>query len=180
MNRFLLLGIIACFGCLTAGASLFAKIIRPSEVTESSAQAGVAVAAAAAPASAVPIVLSSGRSVMLKPDQAGQFRADVTVNGRTIRMLVDTGASLVALTQQDAVTLGVLPLSFNVPVQTASGTAKAGEAKLSEVRIGNIQANDIPALVLPPGVSGHSLLGMSFLRKLSGFEVSAGNLILKQ
>ena len=160
---------------------MVAKMIRPGDIAESAAQASVLTApAAAAPAPTVPVALTSGRSVMLKPDQAGQFRADVTVNGRTIRMLVDTGASLVALTQQDAVTLGVLPLTFNVPVQTASGTARAGEAKLSEVRIGNLQANDIPALVLPPGVSGHSLLGMSFLRKLSGFELSAGNLILKQ
>ena len=131
-------------------------------------------AAAGAPAA------SSGRSVVLTPDQSGQYHADVQVNGRSIRMLVDTGATLVALTQQDAIALGVLPLTFNQPVQTANGTIRAGEAKLNEIRIGNIQVSNTSALVLPYGVSGHSLLGMSFLKKLSGFELAKGNLVLKQ
>ena len=178
MNRVLLLAIIACFGALSSGAYFMSKLLAPVAAPDIAAQAAVIAPAAAPTSAAAPV--PSGRVALVKPDQAGQFRADVTINGRSIRMLIDTGASLVALTQQDAITLGVLPLSFNVPVQTASGTARAGEAKLSEIRIGNVQANDIGALVLPPGVAGHSLLGMSFLRKLSGFEVAGGNLILKQ
>ena len=185
MNRVLLLCIIACFGCLAAAAGLLTKFVGPGALATPAVQAGVTGAVAAdapvpptAPASLAPI--ANGRAAVLRPDQAGQFHADVTVNGRTIRMLVDTGATLVALTQQDAITLGVLPMTFNVPVQTAAGQARAGEAKLAEVRIGNVQVRDINALVLPPGVTGQSLLGMSFLRRLSGFEFSAGNLVLKQ
>ena len=183
MNRVLLLCIVACFGCLAATAGLLTKFVGPGAFATPAVQAGVTGAAApplpaTAPASLAPI--ANGRAAVLRPDQAGQFHADVTVNGRTIRMLVDTGATLVALTQQDAITLGVLPMTFNVPVQTAAGQARAGEAKLAEVRIGNVQVRDINALVLPPGVTGQSLLGMSFLRRLSGFEFSAGNLVLKQ
>ena len=178
MNRILLFGIIACFGVLTASAGIMKSLISSGTIGAPGQTAQAAVAAPSEPAA--PTNAAGGRTVILKPDQSGQYHAEVTVNGRTIRMLVDTGASLVALTQQDAITLGVLPLSFNVPVQTANGTARAGEAKLSDIRIGSVQVADTRALVLPYGVTGQSLLGMSFLKKLSGFEVAGGNLILKQ
>ena len=126
------------------------------------------------------VQVGMGRTAILKPDAGGQFHADVTVNGRNIKMLVDTGATLVSLTQQDAITLGVLPVSFNVPVQTANGVARAGEAKLSNIRIGNVEVMETTALVLPGGAVSQSLLGMSFLKKLSSFEYAAGNLILRQ
>lgn len=136
----------------------------------------IAPQSAAAPAA----IAFSGRTAILKPDAGGQFIAEVTVNGRIIKMLVDTGATLVSLTQQDAITLGVLPVAFNVPVQTANGLARAGEARLSNIRIGNVEVMDTPALVLPGGAVSQSLLGMSFLKKLSGFEYASGNLVLKQ
>ena len=178
MNRVLLFGIVACFGVLTASAGIMKSMISSGAIGAPEQTAQAMMAAPAEPAA--PTKAAGGNTVTLKPDQSGQYHAEVTVNGRTIRMLVDTGASLVALTQQDAITLGVLPLSFNVPVQTANGTARAGEAKLSDIRIGGVQVAETKALVLPYGVTGHSLLGMSFLKKLSGFEVAGGNLILKQ
>ena len=138
------------------------------------------VAVAALAPSAPPAQSASGRTAVLAPDARGQFFADVAVNGRVIKMLVDTGATLVALTQQDAIMLGVLPVSFNVPVQTANGVARAGEARLSNIRIGNVEVTDTTALVLPGGAVSQSLLGMSFLKKLSGFEYAAGNLVWKQ
>lgn len=176
MNRVLLVGIVACFGCLTASATFMKSLIVSGAIGGPGSSEPASASAVAAPVPAVAL----GRSAVLKPDQSGQYHADVQVNGRTIRMLVDTGASFVALTQQDAITLGVLPLAFNVPVQTANGTAKAGEARLNDIRIGNVQVANTSALVLPFGASGQSLLGMSFLKRLSGFEVAGGNLILKQ
>ena len=146
------------------------------------------VEVAAAPAEPLPVIarvevsapVASGRNVVLKPDAQGQFQADVSVNGRVIRMLVDTGATAVSLTQKDAIALGVLPISFNIHIHTANGDARAGEAKLNEIRIGQIAVRDTPAIVLPNGAAEQSLLGMSFLKKLAGFELTAGNLVLKQ
>jgi aspartyl protease family protein len=180
MNRLLLFALVASAFALSASAAVLKVLIDRGAL--GAAAAPVASNAQSAPAAAAQKTQpgSAGRIAVLKPDQLGQFMADVTVNGHTIRMLVDTGASAVALTQQDAITLGVLPVSFNVPMRTANGDSKAGEARLSEIRVGNVQVLDTVALVLPYGVSHQSLLGMTFLKKLSGFEVTGGNLILKQ
>jgi aspartyl protease family protein len=119
--------------------------------------------------------------VELRPDRAGHYTADVEVGGRTLAMLVDTGASVVALRYEDARKLGFTPADgdYKVQISTANGIIKAAELQLPEVRIGTIRATDVRAMVLLPGATEKSLLGMSFLRKLGGFEIASGNLILK-
>ena len=169
--------VIGSLGVTTAGVLLAKRFLDAPPV-----EAAVAAAPSAEPtkqSEAAPS-LPSGRNVLLKPDARGQFQADVTVNGRVIRMLVDTGATYVALTQNDAIALGVLPIAFNIPMRTANGEMRAGEAKLNEIRIGQIAVRDTPAVVMPSGAANQSLLGMSFLKKLAGFEFASGNLILKQ
>jgi aspartyl protease family protein len=125
---------------------------------------------------------STYNSVTLEPDRNGHYRADVEVFGRRIKMLVDTGATIVALTNEDADALGVRPMpsDFTISLGTANGAVQAAAVQLSEVRIGNITAQDIPAVVMPQGAMRESLLGMSFLKKLGGFEVTAGKLVLKR
>jgi aspartyl protease family protein len=129
----------------------------------------------------VPPTHAYGNGVSLEPDRSGHYRAAVEVFGRRIRMLVDTGATIVALTSGDADALGVrpMPADFRISLGTANGTAQAAAIRLSEVRIGTIAAQDVAAVVMPPGVMQESLLGMSFLRRLGGFEVTEGKLILK-
>jgi aspartyl protease family protein len=124
---------------------------------------------------------SSYNSVTLDADRNGHYRADVEVFGRRIKMLVDTGATIVALTNEDAEALGVRPMpsDFILSLGTANGAVQAAAVRLSEVRIGAITAQDVPAVVMPQGAMRESLLGMSFLKKLGGFEVAAGKLILK-
>ncbi|MBX9741297.1 MAG: TIGR02281 family clan AA aspartic protease [Beijerinckiaceae bacterium] len=119
--------------------------------------------------------------VELRPDRVGHYTADVEVGGRTLSMLVDTGATVVSLRYEDAQNLGLRPGpgDFKVPISTANGVSRAAEVRLSEVRIGSIRAVDVQAIVLPQGAAEKSLLGMSFLRKLGGFEIASGNLILK-
>jgi aspartyl protease family protein len=97
-------------------------------------------------------------------------------------MLVDTGASLVALTSEDAAMLGLrrAESDFRIAVTTANGMGRAAQARLWRVRIGGVEIYDVDALVFPPNVLRQSLLGMSALNKLRNFEISAGRLVLQQ
>ena len=124
--------------------------------------------------------LGYGRE-QLKPDAGGQYHANVEIEGRLLPMLVDTGATLVSLTYDDAERLGYAPApaDFTVPVQTANGLSKAANLTLREARLGTLMVSNVPAIVLPRGINGVSLLGMSFLKKLSGFEIASGDLIMR-
>jgi aspartyl protease family protein len=125
--------------------------------------------------------LGYGRE-QLKPDAGGQYHANVEIEGRLLPMLVDTGATLVSLTFEDAEKLGYAPApaDFTVPVQTANGLSKAANLTLREARLGTLMVSNVPAIVLPRGINGVSLLGMSFLKKLGGFEIASGDLIMRQ
>lgn len=96
--------------------------------------------------------------------------------------MFDTGASIMALSYEDAVKLGYRlgGHEFRAQVQTANGLTQAAEITLKEVRIESISVTDVPAMVLPPGKLETSLLGRSFWGRLKiGFSYTAGNLILK-
>ena len=133
---------------------------------------------------AMPAQNSSGASnfAIVKPDPAGHFVAKTSINGVSLPLLFDTGASIIALSYEDATKLGyrLNPLDFRAQIQTANGIAPAAEITLKEVRIDNISISDVPAMVLPPGKLEMSLLGRSFWGRLkTGFSYAAGNLILK-
>ncbi len=143
------------------------------------------------PANIAPVVRATGpqatpapsaRSISLEPNELGHYHASAELNGRTIGLLVDTGASFVSLTAEDARNIGVYPSEsdFKLRMSTANGEAKAAQVTLSAIRIGGISIYDVPAIVMQPGASTTSLLGMSFLKKLSGFEVAQGRLVLRQ
>jgi aspartyl protease family protein len=112
------------------------------------------------------------RAVRIRKRGDGHFVARVSVDGTSVSMLVDTGASTVVLRQSDARLLGVdtRTLRYTVPVQTANGLAYAAHARLHEVAIGSISVRNVDALVAQPGVLKESLLGMSFLSRLRSYE----------
>ena len=112
------------------------------------------------------------RSVRIRKRKDGHFTANVTVNGRSVAMLVDTGASTVVLRRADAETLGVdtRALKFTVPVQTANGVAYAAHARLRRIKVGSIELSEVDALVAQPGMLKESLLGMTFLSRLRSYE----------
>ena len=134
----------------------------------------------AAPAPVLAARATGGR-MELPADRNGQFVSPTEIDGRRIDMLVDTGATFVSLSHQDAETLGIRPFpnDYKVPVATASGELRAARVTLRTVAIGSISARDVPALVLPKGAGSTSLLGMSFLQRLGGFEISGGKLLLR-
>jgi aspartyl protease family protein len=121
----------------------------------------------------------AGGVVTLSAVNGGHFVSPVEVNGRRVTMLVDTGASLVALSHEDARTLGVYPLpSQTIKMSTANGVIEAGRASLSEVRLDTIVVRDVAAVIMPPGAMRGSLLGMSFLSRLRSFQSRDNELIL--
>ncbi len=121
------------------------------------------------------------RSVRIRKRTDGHFIAKVTVNGVSLVMLVDTGASTVVLKPADAQKLGVdvENLRYVVPVQTANGTTHAAHVRLRSLAVGSIVLNEVEALVAKPGALRENLLGMSFLSRLRSYEFSGEFLTLR-
>ncbi len=120
-------------------------------------------------------------SVMVEKASNGHFQVEAVVNGAAVSMLVDTGASTTVLTEDDARSIGidVSALQFVTPVSTANGTALAAMVTLDEIAIGDIRRERIRAMVAQPGRLDESLLGMTFLESLTGFDVRGDRLILR-
>lgn len=124
----------------------------------------------------------SGRVARIDSDGRGHFVADAKLNGRRIEVLVDTGATLVAINETTARRIGIR-LSredFKYKVNTANGTVKAANAVIDEIEIGRVRVRDVPATVLSDKALDGTLLGMSFLKQLKRFEVADGTLVLTQ
>ncbi|MBI1209841.1 MAG: TIGR02281 family clan AA aspartic protease [Alphaproteobacteria bacterium] len=114
----------------------------------------------------------------LRKANDGHFYADVEVNGTSIRMLADTGASTVTLSESDARAAGIDTngLTYNMIVSTANGEASAARVTIDEIRIGSIVRRNVTTAVTRT-MEG-SLLGMSFFSTLSRFEMSRDKLVL--
>jgi aspartyl protease family protein len=136
---------------------------------------------AAAP-QAAPVTRSSWGVVELSAGENSHYFTDAEVGGSHIRTVVDTGASYISLRAEDARALNIDPPpdAYKVPVGTANGTAYDAFVRLPEVRVGSIVIHDVDALVAPPGAQTITLLGMSFLKKLSSFQVADGRFVMRQ
>ncbi len=110
----------------------------------------------------------------------GHYWAEAQVDGRWVHFLVDTGASTVALTKQDAQRLGfdLSALVYDRPVSTANGKTMAAGVTLDRVAVAGARVDRVEAMVVPEGLSA-SLLGMSYLGRLSRFEATPTALILR-
>ena len=115
-------------------------------------------------ASTTPLAL-----VELRRDADSHFRANATVNGRPLTMLVDSGASLVVLTEADARTVGIYlsPSDFTATARTAGGEVKMAPVTIDRLSVNGIERRNIAGAVVPAGLLGQSLLGQSYLAQLS-------------
>jgi aspartyl protease family protein len=111
----------------------------------------------------------------------GHFLIDAEVDGTPVTFVADTGATTVLLSYEDAVRAGidVSTLRFASPVQTANGLAMAAPYKINRLTTGEISRSNVQALIAQPGLTRTSLLGMSFLGRLSSFEVRRDRLVLR-
>lgn len=123
---------------------------------------------------------ASGTPTQIVRSSDGHYWAQADVDGRAVKVLVDTGASVVALTREDAARLGLRlkPDDFTREVQTASGSARAAPVTLDRVAVAGASVDNVEALVVEAGLS-HSLLGMSYLGRLSRFEATPSGLTLR-
>jgi aspartyl protease family protein len=136
---------------------------------------------------ASPQVLASAGSqsldtVEIAADASGNYLTNIDIDGRTIPVVVDTGATYLSLTSDDADALGInlAPSDFRYRTMTANGVGTAAKVHLNAVRIANIEIDDVDALVMQPGALGRSLLGMSALSRLGGVHISNGRLVLQR
>ena len=123
-----------------------------------------------------------GSLVEIKAAHNGHFNTEADINGRTIEVMVDTGATMVALSYEDAERAGISlrDKDFTRAVSTANGVARVAPVTLDRVSVGDITVRDVPAVVAEPGRLKTSLLGMSFLSRLSRFDMRSGVLVLQE
>jgi aspartyl protease family protein len=125
---------------------------------------------------------AGGRTVEIKAGAHGHYFARAEINGRRIDVLVDSGASIVALTFDDAERAGlyVRERDFTQRVSTANGVARVAPVMLDRVSIGDITVRNVPAAVSERGTLGTTLLGMSFLSRLQRVDMRSGVLVLQE
>jgi aspartyl protease family protein len=180
------------FAIFTAVGAAFLAYIAPDLVSlvvpkqGSQTTASVAIRPAAASTTPVNVAVatpSSGAAeASISADPRGQYSTDVEIDGQTVRMLVDTGATMVVLSYETAARLGlqVLASDFTARVQTANGVAFVAPITLREVTIGPIYVGDVKALVADRNAGPINLLGESFLKRLGSVEQRSGQLVLRQ
>jgi aspartyl protease family protein len=167
-----------------AGMALAAAIVTPKLIEHIGAmkERDAAVAMKVAPAAPTAPTTYSSRSVVVEADAPGHFRVEARVDGRRLDFMLDTGASLIALTARDAARVGIRPTrsDYTARVKTANGSVKAAHVQLGAIEIDGIMVRDVPALVLPDEALSENLLGLSFLSRLRRFEYARGKLVLEQ
>lgn len=134
------------------------------------------------PGRAVVVATSEGTAeVVLHKSLGGHFETSVAINGVPVSVLIDTGASSVALSYRDAIRIGIDPadLSFTQTIMTANGRAMAAPARLRQVSLGPILREDIQGVVIEEGQLDQSLLGMSFLSTLGSLQMQSDELRLR-
>ena len=179
MSRFIILLVISSMAALAA-PSVFEKYKAQMMASQTEAIDPPATIVEASTGPANPV--ASGSIVRLDADATGHFRTDARANGRRLNVLVDTGATLVAFDEATARSLGIAPgaADFRYKVSTANGEAPAARVTIARLQLGPIVVNDVDAIVTKDGTLPTALLGMSFLNRLSKFEISDGRLTLRQ
>ncbi|MGZ3377168.1 MAG: TIGR02281 family clan AA aspartic protease [Phenylobacterium sp.] len=170
--KFMIVAALASLSALISAETVVIASQRAAPLRAATAQSEINAAdtSAASAASPATIVKSSD----------GHYWADGQVNGAAVRFLVDTGATAVALTPEDARRLGFTPanLNFASRVVTAAGQTRAASVKLASVTVAGARLDNVDALVIEKGLDT-SLLGMTYLGRLASFQATRQTLILQ-
>jgi aspartyl protease family protein len=164
---------LAILGLVLAGAAATVPGVAPDLVKRFAGLSG-------ADAPPVPIRPARARETTIRSDERGHFLVEALLDGRRTPMMIDTGATVVALTEATAARLGIRPArsEFTAPIATAGGTIKAAPAVIDEIDIDGIAIRRVEAVVVPGDALAVDLLGMSYLRRLSRFEMAGHTLTL--
>ena len=120
--------------------------------------------------------------IEIAANDSGHFETEVAINGSRVEVLVDTGATMVALTYDDAQRAGIYLRSsdFTHEVRTANGTTKVAPVELGSISIGDITVRNVRGAVTEQGKLHKTLLGMTFLNRLSRVEMRPNALVLHE
>ena len=131
------------------------------------------------PQFAMPVQRVAGGETRVPLSSDGHYWIEASVNGATQRFMVDTGATISALSVDAARAGGIKPDPLGLPVivRTANGTTQAQMAKVEELRFGNVVARNLDAIITAD-TGGLNVLGMNFLSRLKGWRVEDGVMIL--
>jgi aspartyl protease family protein len=165
-----------------AALALGAGFIVPRYATHTGVAHPAPALMAARPVTPAASAGADSHSVVIGRGPNGHFQVEGSVDGRHMNFLVDTGASVIALTARDAAMLGIHPAEseYRALMKTANGTVRAAPTRLDMVEIEDIVVRDVDAMVMPDGALADNLLGMTFLSRLHRFEYSDGKLVLEQ
>jgi aspartyl protease family protein len=133
-----------------------------------------------ATASVVSASMEDGRYYVLKANEGGHFAGRFRINGKPVDSLIDTGATFVTMSETTARTLGYggNELNFRYELSTANGKVKAARVNLKSIEIGTVSVRNIDAMVIRGKDLNQPLIGMSFLKKLSGYRAENDELKL--
>lgn len=120
-------------------------------------------------------------TVTLIGNNNGQFIARGMINGSSVDFLVDTGATLVFISREEARRVGVKlsNLNYDREALTASGKTKFATVHLKEISVGGIELRNVETAISSADNISHNLLGMTFLKRIKGFEFNGNRLTLK-
>jgi len=121
----------------------------------------------------------AGDEVRIRMASDGHFWANVTINGVRRRMLIDSGATITAISEATASAASIYSDSGLVPVmlQTANGLVQARKGKVDELVVGNVEAKGL-RVVVSPALGNLDVLGMNFLSQLESWRVEGRTLVL--
>jgi aspartyl protease family protein len=124
---------------------------------------------------------SGSRIAFIEREPDGHYWTRADVQGTEVKFMIDTGASIVALTFRDAQRLGLKPedMTYDSEIRTAGGITYGAPLTLRSIRVGRVQVENVDAVILRANLD-QSLLGMSFLGELNSYEFRRGQLIIRQ
>lgn len=120
------------------------------------------------------------RAASIPMSRDGHFSADFHINGRSVRGLIDTGATYVAINRTTARTigLGLANSDFKHQVRTANGLTRAALVTIDRIDVGSVTVDHVEAFVLDDKSLSATLIGMSFMSKLKSYRVTSNKLEL--
>lgn len=166
---------------LLIAATVVFFVVPKTEALDSAPPAAAALTDAGASATSSVPRANFDKAAIISREADGHYWTRADVQGTDVRFMVDTGASIVALTLLDAQRIGLKPsdLEFDNEVRTAGGATTGAYVVLDRIRIGRVEMHDVSAMVLKEGLD-QSLLGMSFLGELYSYEFKGDTLIIRQ
>ena len=171
LSTIVMAGLVAGASAVVGAEAVIVLARAPLELRAAKAETPLLMASTGADAVLGPAVMKA---------KDGHFWAEGEVDGRKVRFLVDTGATAVALTPGDAEQLGIdtAKLQYSSKVVTAGGHARAATVKLASVSVAGARLDDVDAVVIEKGLDA-SLLGMTYLGRLSSFQATREALFLR-